>query len=126
MGYAASPLTPVDAALLRSFSWPGNVRELRNVIERAMITSTGGPLRLDRVLPEATPARVTHTAAEDGRPRTILDERQLREIERANMIAALEQTGWRVGGEGGGASILGISPSTFKSRMKSLGIRRQG
>jgi PAS domain S-box-containing protein len=126
MGCPASPLTPADAALLRSFSWPGNVRELRNVIERAMITSAGGPLRLDRVLPEVTPARVTDPADEPGRPRTILDDRQLRDIERANMIAALEQAGWRVGGEGGAASMLGISPSTFKSRMKSLGLRRQG
>jgi len=125
MGYAANPLTPADAALLRSFSWPGNVRELRNVIERALITSAGGPLRLGRVLPEGTPAHGTGAPAEAGRSRTILDERQLRAIERANMIAALEQTGWRVGGEGGAASILGISPSTFKSRMKSLGIRRQ-
>jgi PAS domain S-box-containing protein len=126
MGYAATPLTPADAALLRSLPWPGNVRELRNVIERAMITSAGGPLALGRVLPEAAPAHVTDPAAEAGRPRTILDERQLREIERANTLAALEQAGWRVGGEGGAASILGISPSTFKSRMKSLGIRRQG
>ena len=125
MGYAANPLTPADAALLRSFSWPGNVRELRNVIERALITSAGGPLRLGRVLSEGTPAHGTGAAAEAGRPRTVLDERQLRAIERANMIAALEQTGWRVGGEGAAASILGISPSTFKSRMKSLGIRRQ-
>jgi PAS domain S-box-containing protein len=126
MGHPASPLTPADAALLRSFSWPGNVRELRNVIERAMITSAGGPLRLDRVLPEGTLAHDHGTVAEAGRSRTILDERQRREIERANMVAALEQTGWRVGGDGGAASLLGISPSTFKSRMKSLGVRRQG
>jgi len=126
MGHPASPLTPADAALLRSFPWPGNVRELRNVIERAMITSAGGPLRLDRMLPEGTLAHGHDTVAEAGRSRTILDERQRREIERANMVAALEQTGWRVGGEGGAASLLGISPSTFKSRMKSLGIRRQG
>jgi len=125
MGYPASPLAAADAALLRSLSWPGNVRELRNVIERAMITSAGGPLGLDRVLPDAAPARATDTAVEAGRPRTVLDERQLRAIERTNMIAALDQTGWRVGGDGGAASILGISPSTFKSRMKSLGIRRQ-
>jgi transcriptional regulator of acetoin/glycerol metabolism len=91
-----------------------------------MITSAGGPLRLDRALPEAAPARVTDTAVEAGRPRPTLDDRQLREIERVNMIAALEQTAWRVGGEGGAASMLGISPSTFKSRMKSLGIRRHG
>jgi len=125
MGHPAGPLTPADVALLRSFAWPGNVRELRNVIERAMITSAGGPLRLDRVLPEGTLAHGHGAVAEAGRSRPILDERQRREIERANMVAALEQTGWRVGGEGGAASLLGISPSTFKSRMKSLGIRRQ-
>jgi transcriptional regulator with GAF, ATPase, and Fis domain len=37
---------------------------------------------------------------------------------------ALERAGWRVAGEGGAAALLGISPSTFKSRMKSLDIRR--
>jgi transcriptional regulator with GAF, ATPase, and Fis domain len=53
-----------------------------------------------------------------------MDERRLRQIERDNMIAALEQTGWRVGGQGGAAELIGIRPSTFKSRMKALDIRR--
>jgi transcriptional regulator of acetoin/glycerol metabolism len=54
----------------------------------------------------------------------VMDERWLRKIERDNMIAALEQTDWRVGGDNGAASLIGISPSTFKSRMKALGIER--
>jgi transcriptional regulator of acetoin/glycerol metabolism len=55
-----------------------------------------------------------------------MDKRRLREIERANMIAALEQKRWRVGGDNGAARLIGISPSTFKSRMKALEIKRPG
>ena len=42
-----------------------------------------------------------------------MNERQLHEIERANMVAALEEKGWRVGGENGAARLTGLSPSTF-------------
>ncbi|MEW5978292.1 MAG: sigma 54-interacting transcriptional regulator [Acidobacteriota bacterium] len=125
MGRPVEPLSPAAVALLKSYSWPGNVRELRNVIERALITSRGGPLRFDRVLPEAVAAsrfEVESNAA--GTPREILDERKIREMERANMLAALEQSGWRVGGDQGAAQLIGISPSTFKSRMKALNIKR--
>jgi transcriptional regulator of acetoin/glycerol metabolism len=108
--------------MLQAYAWPGNVRELRNVIERALITSGDGPLRLERVLPEAATAAMPAHAA-DERP-AVIDERRLRKIERDNMIAALEQTDWRVGGDNGAASLIGISPSTFKSRMKALGIER--
>lgn len=54
----------------------------------------------------------------------MLSEARLRRLERDNMVAALERCGWRVGGEDGAAVLLGISPSTFKSRMRSLGIER--
>jgi PAS domain S-box-containing protein len=122
MGRDARPLSAETAAMLQAYAWPGNVRELRNVIERALITSGDGPLRLERVLPEAVPAAMPARAAEE-RP-AVMDERWLRKIERDNMIAALEQTDWRVGGDNGAASLIGISPSTFKSRMKALGIER--
>ena len=42
------------------------------------------------------------------------------------MIAALERSGWRVGGKSGAAELLSVSPSTFKSRMKALAISRPG
>jgi transcriptional regulator with GAF, ATPase, and Fis domain len=54
----------------------------------------------------------------------ILTERSLRQLERENMVAALERAGWRVAGADGAAAVLGVSPSTFKSRMKALEIRR--
>jgi DNA-binding NtrC family response regulator len=43
------PLDFHDMNLLRSYSWPGNVRELRNVLERALMLSSGG--RLSIMLP---------------------------------------------------------------------------
>jgi PAS domain S-box-containing protein len=130
MGRHPQPLTAGARALLLTYGWPGNVRELRNVIERALITSSGGPLSLENMFPEggtstaATAAAVASLAA-GGTPTTeILGEKRLREIERANMIAALEASGWRVSGENGAAELIGISPSTFKSRMKAFGIVR--
>ncbi len=123
LGRSIPPLGLSDVAALKSYPWPGNVRELRNVLERAIITSVDGRLHLDRALPlagtTASPAR-----REPGQDDDILSERRLRELERDNMLAALARAGWRVGGAGGAAQLLGVSPSTFKSRMKSLGIRR--
>jgi transcriptional regulator with GAF, ATPase, and Fis domain len=50
----------------------------------------------------------------------------LEETERHHILAALEQTNWRVSGEKGAAKILGINPKTLESRMKKLGIRKKG
>jgi transcriptional regulator with GAF, ATPase, and Fis domain len=122
LGRNVAPLCAPDAAALREYAWPGNVRELRNVVERAIITSPDGRLRLDRIVPAAgenVPATPAEVPAGE-----ILTDGRLRQLERQNMIAALDRAGGRVGGEGGAAALLAVSPSTFKSRMKALGIRR--
>jgi PAS domain S-box-containing protein len=136
LGRRVSPLGAADAAALRAYPWPGNVRELRNVVERAIITSADGRLRLDRILPAApvdgastAPASAAAAApSRDGRAERgeILSDEELRRLERENMLAALERAGWKVGGTGGAAELVAVSPSTFKSRMKALGIRRPG
>ena len=126
-GRRIAPPDAADAAALRSYAWPGNVRELRNVVERAIITSTDGRLHLHRALPEAAAATAPQDAP--GRPPEggeVMTERRVRELERENMIAALERSGWRVGGTAGAARLLSVSPSTFKSRMKALAIARPG
>jgi PAS domain S-box-containing protein len=122
LGRPVCPLDASDVSALRAYSWPGNVRELRNVLERALITSPDGRLRLDRILPAAGPDRAP--AAEARTPARLLSDGGLRRLERENMLLALERTRWRVGGQGGAAELVGVSPSTFKSRMKALGIRR--
>ncbi|HET9235555.1 MAG TPA: sigma 54-interacting transcriptional regulator, partial [Candidatus Eisenbacteria bacterium] len=126
-GRKAQPLSEADCRALRSYSWPGNVRELRNVIERALITSRDGILRLSELLPGES----QNPGAGNGGPspeplasEDILNENALRRLERENMIAALERCGWRVGGKDGAAELLGLSPSTLKSRMKTMGVER--
>jgi transcriptional regulator with GAF, ATPase, and Fis domain len=113
-------------AVLRAYNWPGNIRELRNVLERALLTSPDGRLHLDRALPASPPAaaRPVPPSAEPRAQNEILSDRSLRRLERDNMVSALERAGWRVAGKGGAAELLGVRPSTLKSRMKALGIGR--
>jgi PAS domain S-box-containing protein len=125
-GRTLQPLTPECERRLKAYSWPGNVRELQNVIERAVITSRNGRLNLDRALPEPVGAS---PSAEDCAPslgtrESILSVSEMEELERANMLRALEQCGWRVSGPQGAAALLGIKPSTLSSRMKALGLQR--
>jgi transcriptional regulator with GAF, ATPase, and Fis domain len=94
---------------IQGYAWPGNVRELRNVIERAMILSHGPTLQVD--MPQKTDTAVYRTQT-------------LQEIERGHMLGVLEQTGWRIRGEGGAAEILGLKPTTLEARMRKLGIQR--
>jgi transcriptional regulator with GAF, ATPase, and Fis domain len=102
--------------LMRAFtaySWPGNVRELENVVERALIMTTGDTLATDPAFLEAAPvvsaAGPTATLAESGR---------------AHILAVLEECGWKVSGKGNAAERLGLSRSTLQFRMKKLGITR--
>ncbi|MEH6518915.1 MAG: sigma 54-interacting transcriptional regulator [Halioglobus sp.] len=102
---------------LLGYNWPGNIRELQNVIERAIITSTDGHLNLDRALPETADRSIESS----GNVRTVVEIEQL---ERANLRLALDQTGWRISGEDGAATLLGINPSTLNSRLKALKMER--
>jgi len=116
-------LTQSQAAAIQAYDWPGNVRELKNVIERAVILSKGSALRLDLSLPEsgsATGRSERLLPAEDN----ILTEKQMRELQKQNLIAALKQTNWRVSGQDGAAEILGIKPTTLADRIRSFGIRK--
>ncbi len=116
-------LTQTQAAAIQAYDWPGNVRELKNVIERAVILSKGNALRLDLSLPgssSATGRSERLLPAEDN----ILTEKQMRELQKQNLIAALKQTNWRVSGQDGAAEVLGIKPTTLADRIRSFGIRK--
>jgi formate hydrogenlyase transcriptional activator len=97
--------------LLVRYDWPGNIRELQNVIERACVLSHGSRIEI------ADPAE----AAGNGRPSGSLE---LDEVERAHIYRVLETTGWRIEGPAGAAALLGINPSTLRSRMKKLRVVR--
>jgi formate hydrogenlyase transcriptional activator len=108
--YESVPKSMMKA--LQDHSWPGNVRELQHVIERAVITSPGPVLRLADKLERGT--------ADSGEGAL----KVLSEMERDHIVKVLEKTGWKIEGEGGAASVLGINPSTLRSRIKKLGIKR--
>jgi len=95
---------------LTRYAWPGNVRELSNVIERALILSSGPVLRLD--------------AAFAGRSQRVQSGERLDDVERAHFLRVLERCHWRITGAGNAAEILGLKPSTLRSRLKKLGIAR--
>ncbi len=127
LGKRIGPLNDEHFKRLRSYDWPGNVRELQNVIERAIILTSGPELQLERAMAGFTTSPLAGTraavpAAED--PIRVLTARELEEFERSNILRALESCGWRIAGESGAARLLGIPPTTLSSRMKVLEIRR--
>jgi transcriptional regulator with GAF, ATPase, and Fis domain len=106
---------------LEDYAWPGNVRELINVVERAVIVSSGPELRLAEQL-RASPV----VCAGENVP-TGTEARQtkdLAEIERDYILQTLRETGWRIEGPRGAALLLGMNPSTLRTRMRKLNIRR--
>ena len=125
MGCIIEPLSQEILRRIRAYRWPGNIRELENVIERAVITSRNGRLNLDRALPETAKGGVAEgMALPDDTAKQIRTVQEVQDLERQNLILALEKASWRVAGENGAAQLLGMNPSTLSSRMKALGIRR--
>jgi len=103
---------PAEAivAMMR-YPWPGNVRELENLIERAVILSTGTTLHV--------PLAELESPAVPAEPSTALAD-----FEREHILRILEETNWRISGPAGAAARLGMKRTTLQSRMQKLGIRR--
>jgi formate hydrogenlyase transcriptional activator len=112
---------------LCQYHWPGNIRELQNVIERAVILSPGPKLNVpvaDLQLPTTLPRASGKAEAGPTRRRPIRSI--LAEIDRNQIIRALEEAGGRVGGPYGAAARLGLKRTTFITRMNKLGINPDG
>jgi transcriptional regulator with GAF, ATPase, and Fis domain len=98
---------------LHAYDWPGNIRELEHVVERAIITNVDGVLRLDEPLAPCS--------CLPNQQQTV----RLIDVERLHITRVLENTAWRIEGSRGAASVLGLKPSTLRSRMVKLDIRRR-
>ncbi|HEX4824324.1 MAG TPA: sigma 54-interacting transcriptional regulator [Candidatus Polarisedimenticolaceae bacterium] len=115
MGKSISAISEHAMRKLTAYHWPGNVRELQNIIERAVILSTGGRIELDDHQ-LAAPVAATGAAA-----KAIAT---LEDVEREHIQTVLKRVGWRVSGERGAARILGLKRTTLEARMSKLRISR--
>ncbi len=120
LGKQAPRLTQANVAELSRYDWPGNIRELQHVLERALITSPKGKLRLELNSSEST--QVTPATSGCIEPDKILTASQLRTLEADNIRRALQACDGKVYGDSGAAALLGMKPTTLSSRIKSLGI----
>lgn len=111
------PCQDIDEASLQKlvgYQWPGNIRELKNIIERAMILSNSALLAIDDAFfPSPSPSQENGNSA------------KLKDLERHRIQQALTACEWRIDGPLGAAKQLGLNPSTLRSRLKKLGIKRE-
>jgi formate hydrogenlyase transcriptional activator len=107
-------IPPETMGALIRYRWPGNIRELENVIERAVILSSGPVLRLS---PRDLKSRITPGQNPDR-------HQTLEEVERNHIVKTLKDTSWVLSGPSGAAARLGLNRSTLYFRMKKLGIAR--
>ena len=137
LGGANHPEVTVDALeRLRNYSWPGNVRQLRNCLERAILLSNEGRITADELPPEVARSNGSMPfvaglstvpvssgdvpmAAAPGDTGGLPGSGSLRDVEKQQIIAALEQTGWH---RGKAAEMLGISPSTLYRRLRDYNL----
>jgi DNA-binding NtrC family response regulator len=132
-GAHAPEVAPEALSALKSYHWPGNVRQLRNTLERAVLLANEGRITTAELPPEImSPAAAPYlvpagqgsgAAAAAGAPNLPAGvPPPLREVERQQILAALEQTGWH---RGKTAEILGISPSTLYRRLRDYNLTRR-
>jgi PAS domain S-box-containing protein len=96
---------------LMQYPWPGNIRELENVVERAVISTSGKELQLMDIL--CAPQKQMEPAI-----------KSMNEMERDYIIRVLEQCNWKVSGQNSAAEILKLNRSTLRARMKKLNISK--
>ncbi|MBK8752225.1 MAG: sigma 54-interacting transcriptional regulator [Candidatus Competibacteraceae bacterium] len=116
MNKSIRDLSPNARERLLRYPWPGNIRELQNVIERATILARGSLLEIDNALELRLDDQDSTNA-----PQPLAS---LEAMERAYILQVLERTGWVIEGEPGAAAILDLNPSTLRSRMQKLNIRK--
>ncbi len=131
MGKQIESIDAQSMQYLCARQWPGNIRELLHVIERAMILCDGACLTVE--VTEPVPSRASESDAASSQSTALALQTAeipsvvptLEDSQREHIRRALQQTGGVVDGPGGAAAMLGLKPSTLRSRMKRLGIHRR-
>ncbi|UJH66595.1 sigma 54-interacting transcriptional regulator [Allomuricauda sp. SCSIO 65647] len=97
---------------LKQHYWPGNIRELENIVERAVITSQGNILSLKDALIKSKPAPEQLSGS-------------LQDVEKNYILKVLNACNWKIEGQSGASHVLGLNPSTLRSRMLKLGLKKE-
>ena len=109
--------------LLSRYDFPGNVRELRALVFDAVARHTGGTLPVEPFLEAIGGSDVPEISSDAMLSRgAVVPDPAWRELERQNLLNALQQANWKISGKGGAAELLEIKPSTLESRMKAFAI----
>jgi transcriptional regulator with GAF, ATPase, and Fis domain len=115
VGRPIDRIAPGSLEALQRYEWPGNIRELENVIQQAVILSRNGVLDLSDFAGQAIHRDL---------PSVPEELYTLADVQRAHIQRILQSTHWRIEGATGAAKILGLCPSTLRTRMRKLGISR--
>ena len=125
-------LSDENVRALQSYHYPGNVRELENIIERVGILThcflyqLSVQQILDAMLLSDQRKQLDSIAKKpvvaDTHLRAIMTYAEIKDLERRNLIAALQATNYKIHGAGGAAELLGVKPTTLASRIKALQI----
>jgi DNA-binding NtrC family response regulator len=123
-GQGAPRIAPDAMDAMREYAWPGNVRQLRNCLERALLLSNDGVITSAELPPEIVSPQQAHAPSVSfaGVGASGQGAAPLREVERQQILAALEQTNWH---RGKTAEVLGISPSTLYRRLRDYNLTRR-
>ncbi|MCC5884347.1 MAG: sigma 54-interacting transcriptional regulator [Halomonas sp.] len=122
-------IPPGQMEALKHYTWPGNIRELENVIERQVIVAQRRDLTFDELFKLAEQGALGAPSSSGptlhqapGKPPAPLTEHEMTQHQRTNAVAALRVCGGKVSGAGGAAELLGLRPTTLRSRLKAWGI----
>jgi DNA-binding NtrC family response regulator len=124
-GVNAPKIAPNAIESISQFDWSGNVRQLRNCLERAMLLCDGGIITVKELPPEVVyrvekpNVSVNYNSTNGINSFHNAAPTNLRDVERQQIIGALEKTGWH---RGKTAELLGISPSTLYRRLREYNL----
>ena len=118
-GKSGLELTAETLDLLMDYDWPGNVRELENVIERAVVLTSGPRIDTDLIPDNVRSSPMFHIPRFVVPPEGISFKDVITNVEKRLIESTLEAAG---GVQKRAADLLHIKPTTLNEMIKRYGI----